>query len=114
MALCDHLVVPISTIFDVGKETVAHVPAGTAIAMSVSTNALPRAGIVVSWALQVVKKVSDVLAVLLTTFPKSAGAHEYHTCIYHIRQRMRSLLWGSWLSRTTSSRVRVGAAQLWL
>ena len=34
-------------------EELAHVPAGTAIAMSVSTNALPRAGIVVLWALQV-------------------------------------------------------------
>ena len=55
MALSDHLVFPISIELDIGKGPVAHVPAGTAIAMSVSTNAFPRAGNVVLWALRVVK-----------------------------------------------------------
>lgn len=41
-------------------------PAGTAIARSVSTNALPLAGIVVLWALQVVHQMSAMPAIVST------------------------------------------------
>lgn len=75
-------------------------PAGTAIAMSVSTRAFPRAGIVVFWALQVVMKesaVPAVVAIVLTKNPLSASAHGVHTCINHTPRHMRSLLWESLL-----------------
>lgn len=77
-ALSDHLDFPISSKLGFGKGTVAHVPAGTAIDMSVSTNALPRAGIVVSWALQMAQKESATPAGLLTTIHLSQCAHESH------------------------------------